>query len=72
MKAKATASPTEKPASEQIDAIIKEPGDWRDKKLSQLRALIKKTDPAVVEEVKWKKPPDHRASLSGLMRASSA
>jgi hypothetical protein len=56
MKAKATASPKEKPASEQIDAIIKEPGDWRGKKLSQLRALIKKTDPAVVEEVKWKKP----------------
>jgi hypothetical protein len=56
MKAKATASPKEKPASEQIDAIIKETDDWRGKKLSQLRALIKKTDPAVVEEVKWKKP----------------
>ncbi len=25
-------------------------------KLAQLRAVIKKTDPAVVEEVKWKKP----------------
>ncbi len=46
----------DKSASQQIDAIIKEPGDWRDKKLSQLRAVIKKTDPAVVEEVKWKKP----------------
>jgi hypothetical protein len=56
MKAKTAASPKEKPASEQINAIIKEPGDWRGKKLSQLRALIKKTDPAVVEEVKWKKP----------------
>ena len=56
MKAKATASPTEKPASEQIDAIIKETDDWRGKKLSQLRALIKKADRAVVEEVKWKKP----------------
>ncbi len=42
--------------SQQIDAIIKEAGDWRGKKLSQLRALIKKADPAVVEEVKWKKP----------------
>ncbi|HET8579626.1 MAG TPA: DUF1801 domain-containing protein, partial [Nitrospiraceae bacterium] len=30
--------------------------DWRGKKLSQLRALIKRADPAVVEEVKWKKP----------------
>jgi len=46
----------DKTISQQIDAIIKEPGDWRSKKLSQLRALIKKADPAVVEEVKWKKP----------------
>ncbi len=42
--------------SQEIDAIIKEPGDWRGKKLAQLRALIKKADPAVAEEVKWKKP----------------
>ena len=42
--------------SQQIDDIIKEPGDWRSQKLSQLRALIKEADPAVVEEVKWKKP----------------
>lgn len=47
---------TDKSASQQIDAIIKESGDWRGKKLSQLRALIKKADPAVVEQVKWKKP----------------
>jgi len=46
----------EKSASQQIDAIIKQPGDWRGKKLSQLRALIKKADHGVVEEVKWKKP----------------
>src|SRR5512143_3622999 len=56
MKAGTKPSPKEKSASQQIDAIIKEPGDWRGKKLSQLRALIKKADPAVVEEVKWKKP----------------
>lgn len=43
-------------ASEQIDDIIKKSGDWRGEKLSQLRALIKEADPAVVEEVKWKKP----------------
>jgi hypothetical protein len=42
--------------SKQIDAIVKQSGDWRGKKLSQLRTLIKKADPAVVEEVKWKKP----------------
>ncbi len=55
-KASTGSSPQEQSASEQIDAIIKEPGDWRGKKLSQLRAVIKKADPAVVEEVKWKKP----------------
>ncbi|SRR6266487_698599 len=46
----------DKSTSEQIDAIIKKSGDWRGEKLSQLRALIKKADPALVEEVKWKKP----------------
>ncbi len=45
-----------KSPSEQIDDIIQEPGDWRGKKLAQLRAVIQKADPAVVEEVKWKKP----------------
>ena len=56
MKASKNPSPEEKSASQQIDAIIKEPGDWRGKKLSKLRALIRKADPTVVEEVKWKKP----------------
>lgn len=51
-----SSSSQEKSISQQIDAIIKEPGDWRGEKLSQLRALIKEADPAVVEEVKWKKP----------------
>ena len=56
MKVGTTASPKAKSSSQEIDAIIKEPGDWRGKKLSQLRAVIKRADPAVVEEVKWKKP----------------
>ena len=56
MKANPNPSPEEKSPSQQIDAIIEEPGDWRGQKLSQLRALIKQADPAVVEEVKWKKP----------------
>jgi hypothetical protein len=56
MKASTNPSPKGKSPSQQIDAIIKEPGDWRGKKLLQLRALIKQADPAVVEEVKWKKP----------------
>jgi hypothetical protein len=44
---------SDKTISQQIDAIIQEPGDWRS---SQLRAFIQQADPAVVEEVKWKKP----------------
>jgi hypothetical protein len=46
----------EKPVSEQIDAIIKQAGDWRGERLSKLRALIREAYPDVVEEVKWKKP----------------
>jgi hypothetical protein len=56
MKATTTPFSQEKSASEQIDAIIQEQSDWRGKKLSLLRALIQQADPAVVEEVKWKKP----------------
>ena len=43
-------------ASKEIDAKIKEVGGWRGKTLAELRALIKRADPAAVEEVKWKKP----------------
>jgi hypothetical protein len=43
-------------AAQQIDAIIKKYDDWRGEMLSRLRALIKQADPALVEEVKWKKP----------------
>ena len=46
----------EKSASRQIDDIIKRSKDWRGETLSELRALIKKADPGLVEEVKWKKP----------------
>jgi hypothetical protein len=56
MKTSTNPSQEEKSPSQQIDAIIQEQSDWRGKKLSQLRALIKQADPAVVEEVKWKKP----------------
>jgi len=43
-------------AAQQINAIIKKYDDWRGEMLSRLRALIKQADPALVEEVKWKKP----------------
>ena len=42
--------------SAKIDAIISKPGDWRSNALARLRAVIKKADPDVVEEIKWKKP----------------
>src|SRR4051812_19927587 len=44
------------PPSRLIDAKIKELGDWRGKTLARVRALIKRGDPDVVEEVKWRKP----------------
>ncbi len=43
-------------AAEQIDGIIKMAGDWRGKKLAQLRKVINQANPDMVEEVKWKKP----------------
>jgi hypothetical protein len=51
-----STSPKDPTASKQIDAIIKKAKDWQGKKLKQLRALIRKADPALVEEVKWKMP----------------
>jgi len=56
MKTSTNPSPNGESPTQQIDAIIEKAGDWRGKKLSQLRALIKQADPALVEEVKWKKP----------------
>jgi hypothetical protein len=43
-------------ASQEIDAIIKNSGDWRGESLSRLRGIVLAADPAVAEEVKWKKP----------------
>jgi len=39
-----------------IDAQIKKLADWRGDALARVRAIIKDADPAVVEEVKWRKP----------------
>jgi hypothetical protein len=41
------------PPSELISQKIADLADWRGKTLSRMRALIKKTDPDVVEEWKW-------------------
>jgi hypothetical protein len=43
--------------SELIDARIAELGDWRGETLAKIRALIKETDPEVVEEWKWRGVP---------------
>jgi hypothetical protein len=40
-----------------IDARIKELDDWRGKTLSHVRDLIKRADPEVVEEWKWRGVP---------------
>jgi hypothetical protein len=40
-----------------IDSRINELGDWRGQTLARVRALIKKTDPDVVEEWKWRGVP---------------
>jgi hypothetical protein len=43
--------------SEQIDARIRELGDWRGETLARIRALIKQAVPEVVEEWKWRGVP---------------
>lgn len=44
-------------ASELIDGRIEELGDWRGRTLARLRDLIKRADPEVVEEWKWRGVP---------------
>jgi hypothetical protein len=53
---KSATSKGESP-SRLIDARIEELRDWRGKTLSQVRALIKRADPEVVEEWKWRGVP---------------
>ena len=43
-------------AVQSIDAAIKRYDDWRGETLAKVRALIKKADPDVIEDVKWRKP----------------
>jgi hypothetical protein len=58
--AKTKSGPAEEgglPASELIDARIAELGDWRGETLARIRELIRKADPEIVEEVKWRGVP---------------
>jgi hypothetical protein len=50
--AKAADSP-----SDLIDARINELGDWRGETLARIRALIKRAEPEVIEEWKWRGVP---------------
>ncbi len=60
---KSDAKGAAKPASKQlsastlIDERITELGDWRGEMLATIRALIKETDPEVVEDWKWRGVP---------------
>ncbi|SDP26655.1 hypothetical protein SAMN04488061_2668 [Filomicrobium insigne] len=54
------ARPQKNPASpspsQLIDAKIEALDDWRGAMLVRVRSVIKKADPEIVEEVKWRKP----------------
>ncbi|OQM73927.1 DUF1801 domain-containing protein [Manganibacter manganicus] len=43
--------------SKRIDGRIRELGDWRGEMLSRVRAVIRRADPEVVEEWKWRGVP---------------
>lgn len=54
---KKTSSQSTKSPSQQIDARIKELGDWRGDVLARIRKIIHDADPDVVEEWKWRGVP---------------
>ncbi len=56
-KGSGTQAKEETSASQQIDARIKELGDWRGATLARVRALIRNADPHVVETWKWRGVP---------------
>jgi hypothetical protein len=62
------AAPASLPASQQIDARIRELAGWRGETLARVRALIKEAAPDVVEEWKWRGVPvwsDHGILCTG-------
>src|SRR5437763_15885509 len=54
---KKSGSQESKSPSQLIDARIEEQGDWRGEMLGRLRAVVKKADPEIVEEWKWRGVP---------------
>ncbi|MEA3201240.1 MAG: hypothetical protein QOE90_2668 [Thermoplasmata archaeon] len=56
---KAAAKPKPKPKGDDaklVEAHIRELDDWRGETLGEMRSLILKADPEMVEEMKWRKP----------------
>ena len=47
---------THPPISQLIDQRINDLGDWRGEALARVRRIIKRADPAIVEEWKWDVP----------------
>ncbi|MCX2721777.1 DUF1801 domain-containing protein [Roseibium salinum] len=52
-----TDAPGQQDPSRLIDDRIRELGDWRGETLARVRAIIKKAEPEVVEEWKWRGVP---------------
>ncbi|WP_460626799.1 DUF1801 domain-containing protein [Intrasporangium mesophilum] len=42
--------------AEEVDAIISKADDWRGELLSHVREVVLAADPAITEDVKWRKP----------------
>ena len=42
--------------TQDVDAILSNADDWRGQMLARLRDIVLAADPAMVEEVKWRKP----------------
>ena len=55
--AKDDATGTDLSPAELIDGRIRDLGDWRGETLGRVRAVVKSTDPDVVEEWKWRGVP---------------
>jgi len=53
----ATRLPKGESPSALIDARIEELGDWRGEMLSRIRAIVRRADPEIVEEWKWRGVP---------------
>lgn len=56
VKRAAREGSSEEYPSDLVDARIAELADWRGETLALVRSLIKKADPDVIEEIKWRKP----------------